>query len=213
MFKKFGLLFLMLGLPAIIYLVYVSIAENNYQKLPVFGPKEAFFITTKQKYADTSYYRLLPLQKQLERQENKVMVVSLFTPGDFTNNRLRYRQLARVEDVFKSNPLIWMLHVHPEVEEELAKYEGKPYIKRLTFEGQETRLPKELEEALLTLQSEWLQTFPATDVRELSFLVDKQLRVRGFYRTVLRKETDRLMEDIRTLIVEYANTEPKRRRR
>ncbi|MFN3530517.1 MAG: hypothetical protein ACK417_11400 [Bacteroidia bacterium] len=213
MLKKFGLLFLMLGLPAIIYLVYVNIAENNYQKLPVFGPKEAFFVTEGQKYADTAYTHLLPLQKQLERLENKVMVVSYFVPGDLTNNRLRYRQLARVEDVFKENPLIWLLNMHVKSDSLLPTYEGKPYPKRLSFASEENRMVNELEQALMVYMPDWKAVYPETDLRELSFLVDKQLRVRGFYKTVLRKETDRLMEDIRTLVVEYANTEPKRRRK
>jgi hypothetical protein len=43
--------------------------------------------------------------------------------------------------------------------------------------------------------------------------VDRQGRVRGFYRGVLKDQTDRLMEDTRTLIAEYANTPNKRRRR
>lgn len=212
MIKKFGLLFLMLGLPAIIYLVYVNMAENNYQKLPVYGPKEAFFMTEEQKYADTVYHTLQPLLKQLERQENKVLVVSLFTPGDLTNNRLRYVQLARVEDVFKNNPLIWLLNVHPMVDSLLPTY-SKPHDKRLTFQGQELALVRDLEKALMVYMPDWKAQHPEADVRELSLLVDKKLRVRGFYRTNLRKETDRLMEDVRTLIVEYANTEPKRRRR
>jgi hypothetical protein len=213
MFKKFGLLFLMLGLPVIIYLVYVNIQENNYQKLPVYGPKEAFFVTAGQKYADTAYTRLTVLEKQVERQPNKVLVVSYFQPNDLTNNRLRYRQLARVEDVFKNNPLIWLLNFHPQSDSLLPTY-SKPHDKRITFEdADQVKLVAELEKALFVYMPEWKAQHPQMDIRDLSVLVDKQLRVRGFYQTNLRKETDRLMEDIRTLIVEYANTEPKRRGR
>lgn len=213
MFKKFGLLFLMLGLPVIIYLVYVNIQENNYQKLPVYGPKEAFFVTADQKYADTAYTRLLVLEKQVERQPNKVLVVSYFRTGDLTNNRLRYRQLARVEDVFKNNPLIWLLNFHTKTDSLLPSY-SKPHDKRITFEdAEQLKLIAELEKALFVYMPEWKAQHPEMDIRDLSVLVDKQLRVRGFYQTNLRKETDRLMEDIRTLIVEYANTEPKRRGR
>lgn len=212
MLKKFGLLFLMLGVPAVLYLVYVSIAENNYQKLPVFGPKEAFFVTAGQKVADTAYHELRILEKSLERVNNRVRVVSLFVPGDAKNNRIRYRQLARVEDVFKDNPLIWTMHMHT-AEDSLAVVGwAKDSPKRLSyFAG--TPLVDSVEKALWIYQPDWKVIYPDAQLQELTFLIDKKQRVRGMYKTVLRKETDRLMEDIRTLIVEYANTEPKRRRR
>jgi hypothetical protein len=212
MLKKFGLLFLMLGVPAVLYLVYVSIAENSYQKLPVFGPKEAFFITAGQKVADTAYHEVKVLEKSLERVNNRVRVVSLFVPGDNKNNRIRYRQLARVEDVFKDNPLIWTMHMHTEGDSALLASWTKGSPKRLTYYAGNS-LVDSLEKALWLYQPDWKAIYPEAQLHELTFLIDKKQRVRGIYKTVLRKETDRLMEDIRTLIVEYANTEPKRRRR
>lgn len=212
MLKKFGLLFLMLGVPAVLYLVYVSIAENSYQKLPVFGPKEAFFITAGQKVADTAYHEVKVLEKSLERVNNRVRVVSLFVPGDNKNNRIRYRQLARVEDVFKDNPLIWTMHMHSDGDSTLYASWTKTSPKRLTHYANSS-LVDSLEKALWIYQPDWKAIYPEAQLHELTFLIDKKQRVRGIYKTVLRKETDRLMEDIRTLIVEYANTEPKRRRR
>lgn len=212
MLKKFGLLFLMLGVPAVLYLVYVSIAENSYQKLPVFGPKEAFFITAGQKVADTAYHEVKVLEKSLERVNNRVRVVSLFVPGDNKNNRIRYRQLARVEDVFKDNPLIWTMHMHSDGDSALYASWTKTSPKRLTHYANSS-LVDSLEKALWIYQPDWKAIYPEAQLHELTFLIDKKQRVRGIYKTVLRKETDRLMEDIRTLIVEYANTEPKRRRR
>lgn len=212
MLKKFGLLFLMLGVPAVLYLVYVSIAENSYQKLPVFGPKEAFFITAGQKVADTAFHEVKILEKSLERVNNRVRVVSLFVLGDHKNNRIRYRQLARVEDVFKDNPLIWTMHMHNEGDSSLYESWTKASPKRLTYYAG-SPLVDSLEKALWIYQPDWKVIYPEARLQELTFLIDKKQRVRGIYKTVLRKETDRLMEDIRTLIVEYANTEPKRRRR
>lgn len=212
MLKKFGLLFLMLGVPAILYLVYVSIAENNYQKLPVFGPKEAFFVTANQKVADTAYHELRVLEKSLERVTNRVRVVSVFVLGDGKNNRIRYRQLARVEDVFKDNPLIWTMHFHSGEDSLAVLGWCKDSPKRLSyFAG--SAFVDSVEKSLWIYQPDWKGIYPDAQLHELTFLVDKKQRVRGMYKTVLRKETDRLMEDIRTLIVEYANTEPKRRRR
>jgi len=212
MLKKFGLLFLMLGVPAVLYLVYVSIAENSYQKLPVFGPKEAFFVTAGQKVADTAYHELKVLEKSLERVANRVRVVSLFVPGDEKNNRIRYRQLARVEDVFKDNPLIWTMNFHADGDSALYATWTKSSPKRLTYYAGST-LVDSVEKSLWIYQPDWKGIYPDAQLLELTFLVDKKQRVRGIYKTVLRKETDRLMEDIRTLIVEYANSEPKRRRR
>lgn len=212
MLKKFGLLFLMLGVPAVLYLVYVSIAENSYQKLPVFGPKEAFFITAGQKVADTAYHEVKVLEKSLERVNNRVRVVSLFVPGDNKNNRIRYRQLARVEDVFKDNPLIWTMYMHTEGDSSVYASWTKTSPKRLTHYA-DNPLVDSLEKALWIYQPDWKAIYAEAQLQELTFLIDKKQRVRGIYKTVLRKETDRLMEDIRTLIVEYANTEPKRRRR
>ena len=60
---------------------------------------------------------------------------------------------------------------------------------------------------------DWQQLFRQIPQEDLTLLVDRQGRVRGFYRGVLKDQTDRLMEDTRTLIAEYANTPNKRRRR
>jgi cytochrome oxidase Cu insertion factor (SCO1/SenC/PrrC family) len=60
---------------------------------------------------------------------------------------------------------------------------------------------------------DWQRIFHQIPQEDLTLLVDRRGRVRGFYRGVLKDQTDRLMEDTRTLIAEYANTPNRRRRR
>jgi len=60
---------------------------------------------------------------------------------------------------------------------------------------------------------DWQGQFKQTPQEGLTLLIDRKRRVRGFYRGVLKDHTDRLMEDTRTLIAEYANTPNRRRRR
>ncbi len=200
----------MLALPALIYILYVNFAQNNYQKLPVFGPKEAFTFVKGGK-PDTIYYQLHPLEGLLTEQKNKVMVLSFFPAGDSVNTRLRYRQLSRVEDVFKKNPLIWLVNVSEQEDSIVARFKTE-YPKKIELEDAYSPVPAQLRERILAFEPDWLQLKKGTRLEELTFLVDHKFRVRGMYRSVIRTETDKLMEDIRTLIVEYANTEPKRRR-
>ncbi len=208
--KKIALLFLLLALPAITYVLYVTFAQNNYKKLPVFGPKEAFTLMEGGK-ADTVYYQLHPLEGVLLEQKNKVMVVSFFPSDNPTDTRLRYRQLSRVEDVFKKNPLVWLIQV-AEVPDSSVSSFVTSYPKKVELDGRFSPIPALLKERIFKLEPEWKGLAKQSPrLEELTFLVDHKLRVRGMYRTVIRTETDKLMEDIRTLIVEYANTEPKRR--
>lgn len=207
--KQYGLLFLLLALPALAYIFYVTFAQNNYKKLPVFGPKEAFSFVKGGK-VDTIYYQLHPLEGLLTNQQNKVMVLSFFPEKDVVNNRIRYKQLARVEDVFKKNPLIWLVNVSQVEDSNAAKYKTI-FPRKIELENAYSPVPALLMDKIFTYEPDWVALKKGTRLEELSFLVDHKLRVRGIYRTVIRTETDKLMEDIRTLIVEYANTEPKRR--
>lgn len=207
--KQYVLLFLLLALPAVAYIFYVTFAQNNYKKLPVFGPKEAFSFVKGGK-VDTIYYQLHPLEGLLTNQQNKVMVLSFFPDKDVVNSRIRYKQLARVEDVFKKNPLIWLVNVSQVEDSSTTKYKTI-YPRKIELENAYSPVPALLLDKIFTYEPDWIRLKKGTRLEELSFLVDHKLRVRGIYRSVIRTETDKLMEDIRTLIVEYANTEPKRR--
>jgi len=208
--RQLLLLFLMLGLPVVIYLVYVSSAENKYHKLPIFGPRYTMPVAVAGGSADTLYHSIGALIRVADRQPNRVLVVSFFPGADSNTTRLRYAQLSRVGDVFSENPLVWLMQVHPT--HQAGPNPIPPSSERsLEFVLGQSRLSDSLYRQVAIYRADWQSLFPQSQQEEISILFDKQNRARGFYRTILRKEADRLMEDIRTLIAEYANTAPKRK--
>ncbi|MFZ9938770.1 MAG: hypothetical protein ACO3GN_00575 [Bacteroidia bacterium] len=209
--RQLLLLFLMLGLPVVIYLVYVNSAENKYHKLPVFGPRYVMPVAVAGSREDSLFHSIASLIRVADRQPNRVLVVSFFPEGDSNITRLRYDQLRRVGDVFSENPLVWLMQVHPK---EGSKSEHTPpsALRNIELAMGQSRLSDSLYRQVAIYRSDWQGMFPQSRQEEMTILFDKQHRARGFYRTILRKETDRLMEDVRTLIAEYANTAPKRKR-
>jgi hypothetical protein len=209
--SQFLLLFIMLGLPVVIYLAYVNSAENQYHKLPVFGPRSLMPVAVAGGTSDTLYQSMAALIRVADRQPNRVLVVSFFPEGDTNTTRLRYDQLRRVGDVFSENPLVWLMQVHPGMG--MTGPWPEPSDERsLEYVLGQSRLADSLYRQVAVYRADWQLLFPQSRQEEITFLFDRQHRARGFYRTILRKETDRLMEDVRTLIAEYANTEPKRKR-
>jgi hypothetical protein len=201
----------MLGLPVVIYLAYVNSAENKYHKLPVFGPRYTMPVAVAGGSEDTLYHSIAALIRVADRQPNRVLVVSFFSAGDTNTTRLRYDQLRRVGDVFSENPLVWLLQVHPG--KGSGPNQNSPsQMRSLEMSLGQSRLSDSLYRQVAIYRADWQGLFPQSQQEEITILFDKQHRARGFYRTILRKETDRLMEDVRTLIAEYANTEPKRKR-
>ncbi|MBM3918596.1 MAG: hypothetical protein FJ344_03710 [Sphingomonadales bacterium] len=209
--RQLLLLFLMLGLPVVIYLAYVNSTENQYHKLPVFGPRYAMPVAVAGENDDTLYHSIAALIRVADRQANRVLVVSFFPEGDSNTTRLRYAQLRRVGDVFSENPLVWMMQVHP-TEGNSTNQIPRSEARSLEFVLGQSRLSDSLYRQVAVYRADWQKLFPQSRQEEITILFDKQHRARGFYRTVLRKETDRLMEDVRALIAEYANTAPKRKR-
>jgi hypothetical protein len=209
--RQLLLLFLMLGLPVVIYLAYVNSAENKYHKLPVFGPRYVMPVAVAGGQEDTLYHSIASLIRVADRQPNRVLVVSFFPEGDSNTTRLRYDQLRRVGDVFSENPLVWLMQVHPN-ERNVPQHVPPSALRSLELALGQSRLSDSLYRQVAIYRSDWQSMFPQSQQEEITILFDKQHRARGFYRTILRKETDRLMEDVRTLIAEYANTAPKRKR-
>ena len=209
--RQLLLLFLMLGLPVVIYLAYVNSAENQYHKLPVFGPRYTMPVAVAGGSADTLYHSIAALIRVADRQPNRVLLVSFFPEGDTNATRLRYDQLRRVGDVFSENPLVWLLQVHPG-QGNASQLQPPSESRSLEFALGQSRTSDSLFRQVAVYRSDWQRMFPQSQQEEITILFDKQHRARGFYRTILRKETDRLMEDVRTLIAEYANTAPKRKR-
>lgn len=209
--RQLLLLFLMLGLPVVIYLAYVNSAENKYHKLPVFGPRYSMPVAVAGGSTDTLYHSIAALARVADRQPNRVLVVSFFPEMDSNTTRLRYAQLRRVGDVFSENPLVWLMQVHPR--EGYAANQIPPSEQQsLELALGQSRLSDSLYRQVAIYRADWQSLFPQSRQEEITILFDKQHRARGFYRTILRKETDRLMEDVRTLIAEYANSAPKRKR-
>jgi len=216
--RKYGLLFLMLGLPALIYLFYVGFAENRYKALPVFGPKKCLPTAPRNGSShpdDTLYANLPALEAWMDRKSNPVLILHLVRYGeDAARRRLRDAQAARVADVFRRNPLVYQFSLGVDA---LPTGVGDSVRSFASLEPLEPYLDSATQvllwQDLRVYAPDWQVLFRQVPQEDLTLLVDRRRRVRGFYRGVLKDQTDRLMEDTRTLIAEYANTPSKRRRR
>ena len=108
--RQYGLLFLMLGLPVVIYLLYVNTAENRYQSLPIYGPRKVLPTAVadgKTHPDDTLYFELPGVQEWSMGSINPVNILHLMRyDGPVHRLSLRSTQAARVRDVFRKNPLV-----------------------------------------------------------------------------------------------------------
>jgi hypothetical protein len=216
--RQYGLLFLMLGLPVVIYLLYVNTAENRYQSLPIYGPRKVLPTAVadgKTHPDDTLYFELPGVQEWSMGSINPVNILHLMRyDGPVTRLSLRSTQAARVRDVFRKNPLVhqFCLGVNDGAVKNLDSAVLFADMQPLDWSLDSTSKAA-LWQDLRVFTPDWQQMFRQVPQEDLTLLVDRQGRVRGFYRGVLKDQTDRLMEDTRTLIAEYANTPNKRRRR
>jgi hypothetical protein len=151
----------------------------------------------------------------MDRRSNTVLILHLVRYNESPTTRiLRDGQAARIADVFRNNPLVHQYTLG------LDDYPINPRESMRPF-----RVPAPMEEVLDSAHKtllwqdlrvyapDWQQQFRQIPQEGLTLLIDRKRRVRGFYRGVLKDHTDRLMEDTRTLIAEYANTPNRRRRR
>ena len=216
--RQYGLLFLMLGLPVVIYLLYVNTAENRYQSLPIYGPRKVLptAVADGKTHPDDTLYFVLPGVKEWTKGSgNPVHILHLVrNDGPVHRLALRSKQAARVRDVFRSNPLVhqFCLGVNDGAVKDLDSAVLFADMQPLDWSLDSTSKAA-LWQDLRVFTPDWQQMFRQVPQEDLTLLVDRQGRVRGFYRGVLKDQTDRLMEDTRTLIAEYANTPNKRRRR
>lgn len=216
--RQYGLLFLMLGLPVVIYLLYVNTAENRYQSLPIYGPRKVLPTAVadgKTHPDDTLYFELPGVQEWSMGSINPVNILHLLRyDGPVHRLSLRSTQAARVRDVFRKNPLVhqFCLGVNDGAVKNLDSAVLFADMQPLDWSLDSTSKAA-LWQDLRVFTPDWQQMFRQVPQEDLTLLVDRQGRVRGFYRGVLKDQTDRLMEDTRTLIAEYANTPNKRRRR
>jgi protein SCO1/2 len=216
--RKFGLLFLMLGLPVVIYLAYVNLAENRYQSLPIWGPKKLLptALNNGTSHPDDTLYANLPaLDKWMDRRSNTVLVLHLVRYDEVSSSRaLRDAQAARIADVFRNNPLVQQytlgLDDYPaNIPDSARPFRTPVPMEQVLDAAHKARLWQDLR----VYAPDWQKQFKQIPQEGLTLLIDRKRRVRGFYRGVLKDHTDRLMEDTRTLIAEYANTPNRRRRR
>lgn len=107
---KRWILFLILGFPPLIYLLYVGFAQNEYQSLNYYGPKELVEKENEEgeMVEDTAYYQLSPSAWNtvsgesfgLDSIANHLHVVSFMYGTDKYAAKELVRQLVRVEDNF-----------------------------------------------------------------------------------------------------------------
>ncbi|MFZ9680545.1 MAG: hypothetical protein ACO3GL_03655 [Bacteroidia bacterium] len=217
--RQYGLLFLMLGLPVVIYLLYVNTAENRYQSLPIFGPRKVLPTAVadgKSHPDDTLFFELPGVRSWTAGSINPVHIVHLVRyDGAVQRLGLRKAQAARIQDVFKKNPLVHQFCLGVKSDEAIGTpKDASRWSPMLPLEQVLDSVDQvQLWQDLRVFTPDWQRIFHQIPQEDLTLLVDRRGRVRGFYRGVLKDQTDRLMEDTRTLIAEYANTPNRRRRR
>ncbi len=219
--KKLSILFLIIVIPVIIIVSYYKFAKNYYTKLPIYGPKEAIQLAVNGKpIIDTLYHTTgnFSFTDQTgspygtEELSDKIYVVNFFFTECKSICINMTKELGRVQQTFINNPLVQLvsLTVDPETDtpEKLKEYAEINHIlpnrwKLLT--GPKDSIYSVSEKSYFITANDQggpEHKFIHTDQ---CLLIDNKQRIRGIYNATDSKEINRLMEDMRTLIVEIAN--------
>ena len=214
-------LLLIIALPVLIIVGYYKFAKNHYQKLPIYGPKEAIQLAVNGKpvfdtiYHTTGNFGFTDQNGKsfgTQQLDQKLYVVNFF----FTDCKSicidMSRGLKRIQETFINNPLLQIvsLSVDPENDSpsKLSSYateNGIIYERWKLLTGTKDSIYNVSEKRFFvtandngTPEHKFIHT-------DQSLLIDNKQRIRGIYNATDSKDINRMMEDIRTLIVEVAN--------
>lgn len=219
--KKALILFLILGLPPLIYIFYVTFAQNHYIKLPIYGERKVITkIEDEKEIIDTIYHTIefeLKNQKgkiiHSESLKNKFYVANFIYTSENVMSKNMTQQMFRVQDSFKDNDLVRLVSftVNPEIDdvETLKKYGEANEINPerwhlLTGDRKEIET---LAEKQFLLEDENLQKDDFFSTNKV-VLIDYEGRIRGTFECTDNKDVDDMMGALRLLRIEFYNENP-----
>jgi len=197
----------------------LSEKKNELTKLPVFNPNELNTelvdesqrnVTKDHKVDDFLFYNQEGKKVTLEDVKDKVYVADFFfttCPGICPKMK---KQMSRVYEEFKNrSDFILLSHtVMPEVDSvevmaEFAKKQGAVSEKWMFLTGEKKEIYRMARQSYFAVKTKG-DGGPDDFIHTENFiLVDKNLRLRGFYDGTSTEDVDRLIQDIYTLYKEY----------
>ncbi|MGK6351687.1 SCO family protein [Parapedobacter sp. DT-150] len=218
--KKIIILAAILILPGFLYYLLEKKGENRYKALPIYGEKVltgTFSSRMGEKVPDTLFHQIAPFT--LTNQQGKavdvlandttIAVVNFFYSRCPTFCAHMNDEMNRVAERFANNALVRFYTITvdtvydtPEV---LLNYAGayRPETKKWEF------LTAGRDDVFDVARGGFLVDAMQDTTREASFihsaslmLVDSQRRIRGYYDVNRAKEVDRLIDEVKLLLVE-----------
>lgn len=208
-----------LVLPSVAYLL-ISTGKNDYQRLEIFGPKEASRIP-----GDTIYHTIAPFELVSssgnpfgsDSLKNKIFVAEFFFATCQTICPKMSMQMKRVQEAYLDDKEISLISITVNPEKDtvpaLAEYAHKMGAipgKWSFLTGQKRPIYD------LARNSFFLAAMPGDGGpddfihSEKLVLVDKEMRIRGYYDGTDYADVNLLMDEIKVLKWEYARKEGKK---
>ncbi len=223
--KKYLILFLLLGVPPIFYIFYVTFAQNKYKKQPYYGARLDTFTAYNRKgkpYIDTVYHKIADFSftDQNSRTYNstdslngRIYVAHFFyaTPNGLSKSLIY--QFTRVQSAFSDNPKVRLVSftVNPERDTPekmnlFAQKNGINYPKWVVLSGNRTEIETLAQKSFLQLNSGSQNDGFFNSSRAI--VIDDEGHIRGIYDGTSARPTDEMMGAIRGLLIEYTNRKP-----
>lgn len=218
-FKKTAILVIILALPGFLYYLLQEKGKNRYHPLPVFGPKEAastFHSVRGRQIPDTIYHRVNRFSLVNQNADTvdfyadtvKISIVNFFYTRCGENCDEILKEMARVRDRFKDNKLLRFISISVDPEDKpnalqdyAAKYAAE--APQWNFLSGDTAVvyPAARQGFLVDALNDSTKTGNFI-YSPLIILIDPQKRIRGYYNPKVKEERDKLMDEIKVLIVE-----------
>ncbi len=218
--KRVVLLFMVLVLPAVAY-VLLQTGKNNYVQLPILGEKSVTGEERKVRkklVRDTTYHTIADFQLynqdgKLVSQEdlkNSIYIANFFFATCPTICPKMSTQMGRLNERFKKNEDIKLVSftVNPDADSIPVL---KLYAKKYNAETPKWNfLTGDKQQIYALARNSYLVNALKGDGgpndfihSEMLILIDKDKRIRGFYDGTSKEETDKLINEIKVLIMEY----------
>lgn len=218
--KKILILVTILALPGFLYYLLQEKGKNRYHPLAIYGPKKpaSTFHTVRRKQVRDTIYHILSnfkLQNQngdtvtFHSDTTRITVVNFFFTRCPSFCKQMNSEMARIAGIYKGNRLLrfMSISVDPEFDnvEVLKKYAAQygPVSGKWDF------LTGNQDSILAIARNGFLVNALRDSTQAVNFihspmliLVDPKKRIRGYYDSASREQTDKLVDEIKVLITE-----------
>ncbi len=219
-FKKVLILAVVLLLPGFLYYLLERTGENRYRPLPIYGEKTltgTFSSRMGKQVPDTAYHEVGPftLTNQLgelvtvPKGDTSIAVVNFFYTRCETFCTHMNNEMNRVAERFAANEMVNLYTIsvdtaydNPDI---LKTYSERyrPHEKQWQFLTAGPDDPLSISRGEFLVDALQDTTVEARFIHSSSLiLVDSHRRIRGYYDVNHKKEVDRLIDEIKLLLVE-----------